>query len=1034
MTWLGRIALRPYGEFADLDVELGKGLTVVHGVNEAGKSTARDALVDFLCGIPPRSPRASTVARAKLAVEADVHHDGTATTWVRRATGVEPSDGDGAAVAPWNRDEPLDRTWWSTRYSIDHGSMREGGGAVLSAAKGASDIGELIFVARRGESAHRLADDLQKQCLGVYSGDGRNKTLMKAALKDLEESRARLRDTLTGADDVVSQQSAVRAAEQELSASQEEVTRTRRAMDLARAHDRIIRHVLAHIAADAELRELDAAGPRLSPEELAAFGEAVEGRARARAAAEKARRDVAVVMEQIAASEVDEALLAAAQDIEELAGGLQARLEGLDRADDQYRPEAERQEQALRGLLAGLGMDVAQGIGVALDAVRVPTDVAATLDDLADRLEAAEAERDQHRARHREALRRLAERGVQPDLEGSRTVPGPEAKDAERAIRAADRAVAAASDALTRLQDQAAEIRRALEVAEVETMVTREDVDAARGERDALWQIIRDDWLDEVHRQVDERRDLAGGLDRLLAMADGLGDREAEERSLRSASNARAEVHDGRLRTLAGEIDDQEAALRSSNVQRQEAEERWGLLWARAGIRPAPSLDLAPLVDEDLAVLHGETVEIGEADERVAELRVPWLETARDAGLPASATPATWRARSGELARIDQARAELERNRAAIDDVEARWEAFRARALEVLTALGQGAVAGDRHEIATAIRGLSARLSGQRDRQAKASALSEQLDARRLDELDAADEEHALQAVIDRLALEHAVDEEALALMAARAEQAAGPLERMETAVGAIRAAWPGAAPQQAIEDLRGSDEAAVSAELEQAERAHAAALEVASEAATRRGGEQEVLRALEARHGAGEALERVRAAEATVTELAGRWMRLRLQAELLGRVVASQGDDGVLPLLADAGRILDRFTGGRWVGLCPVAGHGARALQIVRSDGSAAGPDELSEGTLDQAFLALRLAAVRELHQQRRAAGRPDVPLILDDVLMAFDTDRTRAALEELADLAADMQIILFTHHAHVADLARGLDGVTVSDLPAPS
>lgn len=386
MTWLGRIALRPYGEFTDLGVELGEGLTVVHGVNEAGKSTARDALVDFLCGIPARSRRATSVPRARLAVEADVNHDGATTTWLRQAAGVERLIPNGAATPPWIADEPLDRHWWSTRYAIDHPSLREGGEAVLSAAKGASDIGELIFVARRGEFAHRLADDLNKQCRDIYSTDGRRATKMKVALKALDDANRKLRDKLTRADDVVQQRAVLEQAERDLAACQEGQTRARSALDLAEAHVRIIEHVLAHVAAESELAELDAAGPRLSAHELAAFQGAVAGRETARAAAEKARRETAAVEEQVAELDVDEELIAAADGIEELTGELQARLEGLARVADKYRPDAEHQEQSLRGLLTGLGVDVA-GVEEAVDLVRVRTDVAATLDNLADELE-----------------------------------------------------------------------------------------------------------------------------------------------------------------------------------------------------------------------------------------------------------------------------------------------------------------------------------------------------------------------------------------------------------------------------------------------------------------------------------------------------------------------------------------------------------------------------------------------------------------------------------------------------------------------
>ena len=60
------------------------------------------------------------------------------------------------------------------------------------------------------------------------------------------------------------------------------------------------------------------------------------------------------------------------------------------------------------------------------------------------------------------------------------------------------------------------------------------------------------------------------------------------------------------------------------------------------------------------------------------------------------------------------------------------------------------------------------------------------------------------------------------------------------------------------------------------------------------------------------------------------------------------------------------------------------------------------SDGTVDQLYLALRLAVAEEL--------TPDAPVILDDALVRFDDIRMRAALEILRELAENKQIILFT------------------------
>ena len=60
------------------------------------------------------------------------------------------------------------------------------------------------------------------------------------------------------------------------------------------------------------------------------------------------------------------------------------------------------------------------------------------------------------------------------------------------------------------------------------------------------------------------------------------------------------------------------------------------------------------------------------------------------------------------------------------------------------------------------------------------------------------------------------------------------------------------------------------------------------------------------------------------------------------------------------------------------------------------------SEGTVDQLYLALRLAVAQAL--------TPEAPLILDDALARFDDARLDAAMSLLQELAAERQIILFT------------------------
>ena len=76
---------------------------------------------------------------------------------------------------------------------------------------------------------------------------------------------------------------------------------------------------------------------------------------------------------------------------------------------------------------------------------------------------------------------------------------------------------------------------------------------------------------------------------------------------------------------------------------------------------------------------------------------------------------------------------------------------------------------------------------------------------------------------------------------------------------------------------------------------------------------------------------------------------------------------------------------------------------------------EALSDGTVDSLYLALRLAVVQE-HNGRHEP----IPFVADDLLLNLDNIRAQAALRTLAAIAASSQVLLFTHHAHMVDLAR--------------
>ena len=91
-----------------------------------------------------------------------------------------------------------------------------------------------------------------------------------------------------------------------------------------------------------------------------------------------------------------------------------------------------------------------------------------------------------------------------------------------------------------------------------------------------------------------------------------------------------------------------------------------------------------------------------------------------------------------------------------------------------------------------------------------------------------------------------------------------------------------------------------------------------------------------------------------------------------------------------------------------------------LRDDGrTAVDVEAMSDGTADQLFLALRLAAA----EQSVAKGMR-MPFLADDLFINFDDERALAGFEVLAELAATTQVVFFTHHRHLAKIARDVVG----------
>jgi uncharacterized protein YhaN len=157
----------------------------------------------------------------------------------------------------------------------------------------------------------------------------------------------------------------------------------------------------------------------------------------------------------------------------------------------------------------------------------------------------------------------------------------------------------------------------------------------------------------------------------------------------------------------------------------------------------------------------------------------------------------------------------------------------------------------------------------------------------------------------------------------------------------------------------------------------------------------------------------------AKVRRLADRYLRVRLGGQLLKKEIERYRQENQDPILKMASRYFSELTLNIYSGLrSDLDDNGGPILVGVSPDGSTKMVEEMSSGTRDQLYLALRLATLEWRLEKHEA-----MPFVADDILVNFDDQRSDATLKALAELGKKNQVILFTHHQQIVRTVESLN-----------
>ncbi len=157
----------------------------------------------------------------------------------------------------------------------------------------------------------------------------------------------------------------------------------------------------------------------------------------------------------------------------------------------------------------------------------------------------------------------------------------------------------------------------------------------------------------------------------------------------------------------------------------------------------------------------------------------------------------------------------------------------------------------------------------------------------------------------------------------------------------------------------------------------------------------------------------------ARMSNAAERYIKVYTAAKLLRWSIERFRESKQDPMLARAGEVFCGLTRGAFNRLFVDYESEPLKLSGQRATGEFVDIEGMSEGTRDQLYLALRLAAL-ELHLEQTIP----LPFIADDLFINYDDVRAKAGLEALAKLSEMTQVIFLSHHEHLVPVAQSVFG----------
>jgi uncharacterized protein YhaN len=411
-----------------------------------------------------------------------------------------------------------------------------------------------------------------------------------------------------------------------------------------------------------------------------------------------------------------------------------------------------------------------------------------------------------------------------------------------------------------------------------------------------------------------------------------------------------------------------------------------------------------------------------EAERELDAWTLQWNEAVAGLGLTHTASPSEANAlieKCGELfGKLDDARILQQR----IDGIDRDAKLFRQQVAQLVEQVSE-----DLSELAAedAVVRLNQLLSVNRERQTRYQALEKQLHDLHREKQDSAGTINSMLDRLQTLCGEAHCSEPAELEAAERDSDNYLRLKREQADLEQqILEAGEGSNLAQLETEAQHADADSLPAEIAALERTIEEELQPQQrELAEEKGRLQKELELMDGSDSVARLAEESQALLANIRAHAEHYVRVKFAARILRDQIEEYRKHNQGPLIERASEHFAALTGNSFASLqTDFNSKDEPVLVGIRPNDARVHVEGMSAGTRDQLYLALRLAS---LEKYIHSAG--PMPFIVDDILVDFDDQRSKAALERLSQLSQKTQVILFTHHMQLVEQAKSLGGAHV-------